>query len=163
MKGKFDEAIGHFHQAIRFKPKYASAHSNLGNALAVQHKLEEAIRSMKYHCDSSPTMLRRTIILGMPWRSRKRLAEATVHYVRAIKLNSENPEAHFNLGNALARQGKDDEPQPIIGKHSPAAGLFGSAKPVKGSDWKMTLSSVTWHEPRAWLPSVRIRTTPEAH
>ena len=33
MKGKLDEAIPHFHAAIRSKPDYASAHSNLGNAL----------------------------------------------------------------------------------------------------------------------------------
>ena len=40
MKGQLDEAIEHFHKAIRYKPDYASAHSNLGNALAVQHKLD---------------------------------------------------------------------------------------------------------------------------
>src|SRR5256885_4874505 len=33
----------YFHAAIRYKPNYASAHSNLGNALAVQHKVADAI------------------------------------------------------------------------------------------------------------------------
>ena len=42
-QGKLDEAIAAYREAIRLKPDYAEAHSNLGIALAGQGKLDEAI------------------------------------------------------------------------------------------------------------------------
>ncbi len=35
--------------------------------------------------------------------------EATEHYRQALRLNTDNPEAHFNLALALLSQGKRDE------------------------------------------------------
>ena len=42
-QGKLDEAIADYREAIRLKPDYLEAHSNLGVALASQGKPEEAI------------------------------------------------------------------------------------------------------------------------
>jgi Tfp pilus assembly protein PilF len=38
-KGKIDEAIVHFREALRIRPDYATAHNNLKKALAAQGKL----------------------------------------------------------------------------------------------------------------------------
>ena len=42
-RGKLDEAIAEYREAIRLKPDYADAHYNLGIALATRGKLDEAI------------------------------------------------------------------------------------------------------------------------
>ena len=42
-KGKVDEAIGHFHDAMRINPRYAKAHNNLGTALIHKGKVKKAI------------------------------------------------------------------------------------------------------------------------
>ncbi|HUI08403.1 MAG TPA: tetratricopeptide repeat protein, partial [Verrucomicrobiae bacterium] len=42
--GRFQEAIGHFEQALRLKPDYADAHSNLGTALLQEGDLQGAIK-----------------------------------------------------------------------------------------------------------------------
>ena len=44
--GQLDEAIAAYRQAIRLKPDYAEAHSNLGNALKDMGQLDEAIASL---------------------------------------------------------------------------------------------------------------------
>jgi len=38
-----------------------------------------------------------------------KLDDAISHYQQALRLNTDNPEAHFNLGMALGRQGKKEE------------------------------------------------------
>jgi tetratricopeptide (TPR) repeat protein len=47
MKGQPDEAIRHFQEAIRLKPDYAEAHSNLGTAFYQQGRTGEAIREFQ--------------------------------------------------------------------------------------------------------------------
>jgi len=42
-KGKVDEAIDHFHDAMRINPRYAKAHNNLGTALIHKGKVKKAI------------------------------------------------------------------------------------------------------------------------
>jgi tetratricopeptide (TPR) repeat protein len=43
-QNQFDDAVGHFRQAIRLTPAFAEAHGNLATALQIQGKLEEAIQ-----------------------------------------------------------------------------------------------------------------------
>ena len=42
-KGRVDEAIGHFHNAMRINPRFAEVHNNLGIILIRKGKLEEAV------------------------------------------------------------------------------------------------------------------------
>ena len=46
-QGKLQEAVASFDRAIRLKPDYAEAHSNLGNALTALGRLEEAVTSYR--------------------------------------------------------------------------------------------------------------------
>ena len=41
----FDAAMASYQQALRLKPNYPEAHSNLGNALQEQGRLDEAVAS----------------------------------------------------------------------------------------------------------------------
>jgi tetratricopeptide (TPR) repeat protein len=42
-KGRLDEAVAEYRQAIAFDPKNVPAHTNLGNVLADKGRLEEAV------------------------------------------------------------------------------------------------------------------------
>ena len=44
-QGELTEAVACYQQALRLKPDYAEAHSNLGVALTEQGKLTEAVAS----------------------------------------------------------------------------------------------------------------------
>ncbi len=42
-KGRFQEAINHYYEALRIKPEFAEAHNNLGLAFTVRGNLKKAI------------------------------------------------------------------------------------------------------------------------
>ena len=46
-QGKLDEAVSHYHRAIKAKPDYADAYFNLGVALQRQGKNDEALRAVQ--------------------------------------------------------------------------------------------------------------------
>jgi tetratricopeptide (TPR) repeat protein len=46
-KGQIDEGISKYHEAIRLKPDYAEAHSNLGLALVSKGQIDGAIRAFQ--------------------------------------------------------------------------------------------------------------------
>jgi len=46
-QGRTDEAIEHFHEALRIKPDFERAHYNLGIALLEQGKIDEAIAQFR--------------------------------------------------------------------------------------------------------------------
>jgi tetratricopeptide (TPR) repeat protein len=43
MPGRLEEAIAHYEEAVRLKPDYAEAHSNLGNALGSLGRTRDAV------------------------------------------------------------------------------------------------------------------------
>jgi tetratricopeptide (TPR) repeat protein/SAM-dependent methyltransferase len=54
--------------------------------------------------------------LALALASERRLADATVHYRRAVALKPDYAEAHMNLGNALTEQGLLDQAIPCYGR-----------------------------------------------
>ena len=54
--GKLDEAVAAYRQAIRIKPDYAEAHSNLGNALKERGNLDEAVAAYRQAIASNRTL-----------------------------------------------------------------------------------------------------------
>ena len=45
--GRTDEAITHYHQALRIKPDYVDAHYNLGIAYVNTGKIDEAVQQFR--------------------------------------------------------------------------------------------------------------------
>ena len=52
VQGELDEAIACFRQVLRARPDMAAAHGNLGAALQLQGKLQEAVAEISYHATS---------------------------------------------------------------------------------------------------------------
>jgi Flp pilus assembly protein TadD len=108
-RGRFEEAIGHFSEALRIKPDYAVAHNNLGNVLASQGKIGEAVVHYSHALRIDPDHAKAHNNLGLALASQGKPEEAMGHFSEALRITPDDAEAHNVLGNALTRQGKIEE------------------------------------------------------
>ena len=72
-------------------------------------KLEEAEAKVKELLSESPNEIAILNILGIIQDAKKEYEEAIKTYKKALDLNTDVPETHFNLGSLLHRQGKNEE------------------------------------------------------
>jgi protein O-mannosyl-transferase len=108
-QGHIDEAIALYRKAIERKMKYSSPlHVGLGTLLLEQGKIEEAIYEFDYAVKLKPdatTFNNLGVALGLKGRT----DEAMENHKKAIRLDPNNAEAHYNLGNILLSQRKNKE------------------------------------------------------
>ena len=110
--GRLNDAITHFEEALRLKPDFAEAHSNLGSALAaVPGRLDEAIAQYEEALRLQPDLAEAHNNLGNALsRTPGRLNQAIAQFQEALRLDPDYAEAHNNLGNAWMRvPGRLDE------------------------------------------------------
>ena len=107
--GRIDEAIGHYHEALRLKPDVVEAHNNLGIALSESGHVTEGIKEYKEGLRVNPRSPEAHYNLGNGLRSLGRPAEAVEEYKLALQYRPAYPEAHNNLGLALEDLGKPAE------------------------------------------------------
>jgi protein O-GlcNAc transferase len=106
--GQHEVAIDLIGRAIAIDRKVAAYHSNLGNALKAQGRLDEAGACYRRALGLKPgdTVARNN--LGTVLKALGRLDEAVACYERVLALKPEDAEVHNNLGNALLDQGRFD-------------------------------------------------------
>ena len=85
------------------------AHNNLGNALATQGKMVEAIQHYEQAIQLEPDHAEAFNNLGNALTSQGKVVEAIQNYEQALHFKPDSANAHNNLGNALATQGKTAE------------------------------------------------------
>ncbi len=85
------------------------AHKNLGAALTVQGKLEEAIVHYSKALSIKPNYAEAYNKLGLALAAQGKLNEAVANYSKALSIKPDYAKAHNNLGLALAKQGKMEE------------------------------------------------------
>ncbi len=108
-KGRLDEALGHYRQALRLNPGDVEVHNNLGFALQAQGRLDEAIHHFHQALQVEPDFAEALYNLGNVLQSQGKLNEAISRYRRALQARPSYAEAHGNLGFALQSLGKLDE------------------------------------------------------
>ena len=111
-QGRLDEAISHYHEAIRITNDYSEAHNNLGVALAAQGKLEEAVSQYREAIRLKDHYVDPHNNLGNALAAQGKLEEAVSDYREAVRLDPNNSKSHYNLGAALTAQGKLEEAIP---------------------------------------------------
>jgi tetratricopeptide (TPR) repeat protein len=108
-RGRPDEAIKHYKEALRLNPDFEPPNINLGLALLSQGKFDECIDYYQEVLRVNPDYARVHNNLGaVLWRLGK-IKEATVHFRKAVLLKPDYAEAHNSLGAALVSIGKNEK------------------------------------------------------
>ena len=108
-RGKADEAIAHYQQAIQLRPSYAEAHYNLARLLAQKGQLDDAVTHYEKALEINPADAEAQNNLGVTLFGSGRVDEAIVHYQKALTIRPDYAEASCNLANALLFNGNLDE------------------------------------------------------
>jgi protein O-mannosyl-transferase len=108
-QGRLDEAIEHYHQAIRLDPNAWDALNDLGAALVSQGRFEEGIECYRRALQIDPTRFAVQNNLGHALAGEGRFEEAIECYRQALRLNPNYSDALNNLGVALTSRGRLDE------------------------------------------------------
>lgn len=118
-EGKPDAAIQAYRQAIVWQEQNpqlsAQPYVNLGNLLAEQGRLQEAISPLEKAVTLAPNDAYCRITLGVFYRKNGDMEKALRELVRATELEPDNAKAHYQLGrvykelNDLARAKKEFE------------------------------------------------------
>ncbi|MHB8954089.1 MAG: tetratricopeptide repeat protein [Pirellulaceae bacterium] len=103
------ERVSFHRAALAVRPQSTAALHNLGHALSVQGKLDEAIAYYHKAIDLDPNFAKAYNNLGYALKDQGKLDEAIACYRKAIELNPKAPFARYGLGNVLENQGKRDE------------------------------------------------------
>jgi tetratricopeptide (TPR) repeat protein len=108
-RGRSQEAIAEFQQALRIRPNYSEAHNSLGLALSARGRLEEAMDHFREALRIHPGLAPAHNNLGIALDRRGRFEEAIAHYGEALRIDPLSPDVHGNLGIALERSGRTQE------------------------------------------------------
>ncbi|MDM8525127.1 tetratricopeptide repeat protein [Desulfococcaceae bacterium HSG8] len=96
-KGRHDQAVAHYTEAIRLNPRFAKAYNNMAIALEEQGKTDEAIRYYSQALRINPGLAKTHNNLGYAFEKQGRTDEAMKHYTKALELNPEYAEVRINL------------------------------------------------------------------
>lgn len=105
-EGKFEEAMGHFIQAVQIKPFFSEAHNNLGMVMAERGILDGAREHYQKALIYKPNNERAHNNLGIALAREGRLDDAMKHFREALNIKPDYADASHNMGSALARQGR---------------------------------------------------------
>ena len=117
-EARFDDAITACREAIRLRPDYAGAYTNLGIALvAQQHRPGEAIAALREAIRLDPGDASAHFALGNALRKspafdkpdERKFDEVVREYREAARLDPSSADAPFALGQLLSRLGRLDE------------------------------------------------------
>jgi Tfp pilus assembly protein PilF len=103
--GYWRNSIELYQHAIKVTRDNYLAHNNLGNALLIQGKNDEAYRSYAEALRIYPDYADAHYNIGRLLDARGKQDAAIIHYGAAIKVNPRFKKAYYNLGNVLARKG----------------------------------------------------------
>jgi tetratricopeptide (TPR) repeat protein len=108
-KGRMDDAITHYEEALQIAPDYAEAHNNLGLALFQKGSVDEAMTHLQKAAQIAPHDAAAQNNLGYTLLQMGRVDEAITHCQQALQTRPDFAEARNNLGNALGQKGRVDE------------------------------------------------------
>ena len=97
-----------FKHALNTTANNFLAHDSLGNTLAQQGKIGEAIDHYSAALRIKPDYVNSHNNLGIALLQRGDVEQAITHFSAVLRYQSDSPEAHNNLGLAVARQGYVD-------------------------------------------------------
>ena len=109
VKGRVDEAISRYQQALEIVPTNARAHSYYGNALLQKGRVDEALNQYQESIKFDPSDAEVHNNLGSLLLQKGRVEDSIHQFQAALKIKPDYAEAHFNAGLALFQSGHVDE------------------------------------------------------
>jgi tetratricopeptide (TPR) repeat protein len=105
-RGRTDEAIVHYREALRLRPEFAQALGNLGQARWEAGRADEAEALFRRALHLDPGRAEVHFNLGNILASSGRVADAEAHYLTALERRRGYAAAHNNYGALLVAQGR---------------------------------------------------------
>lgn len=105
-QGRGEEALRHFHEALRIRPDHPQTHSNIGLVHAAAGRHAEAERAYLEAHRLVPTEPIPLLNLGSLYLATGRPGEAEAAYRRALALEALLADAHYNLGLIYSADGR---------------------------------------------------------
>ena len=112
-RGKPDEAVVHYREAIRLYPPFPEAYNSLGHALMKKGQLDEAIAHIRKALELKPDYVaakyQLAFTLGAASAKQGKWEESINSYRVALEIRPNDPIAHNNLATSLIQAGKREE------------------------------------------------------
>ena len=138
-KGKYEEAIKHYDQAIDINPQSVNAYNNRGNAKRALGRHRDAIADYDQAIDINPQSANAYNNRGNAKCALGRHHDAIADYDQVISINSQYAEAYNNRGNAKCALGRHhdaiadyDQAISINSQYAEAYSNRGNAKRILG-------------------------------
>ena len=96
-KDNLDDAIKHYHTALKIKPDYLEAYYNLGNALARKGDAKTAIYNYQKALQLNPDFFKSYYNIARILYNQGKISEAIYNYQKALSINNETPQTLYNL------------------------------------------------------------------
>ncbi len=106
---RYEEAIGHFKEALRIRPKSAEVYSNLGGALGRAGRAEEEIECYRKALELKGDFAVGHYNLAAALSRQGKRDEAIAEYRKALELQPDYTDALSNLGFELAEKGEYEQ------------------------------------------------------
>jgi tetratricopeptide (TPR) repeat protein len=100
--GNASRAVPHFAASAALQPSVAAAQFNLGTALTMAGRLDDAGSAFEKALAMRPEYSQARNNLGRVRLEQRRIDEALSHFREAVRLDPQNPQAWFNLSEAHA-------------------------------------------------------------
>lgn len=107
--GERDEAIRHLDEAVRVRPDFALALSDLGRLHFLNGDVERAVSLFDRAIAANPALPQAHHNLGTVLLAQRNREEAEARFRRALEEWPEFAEAHYGLGEALEARGKSED------------------------------------------------------
>ena len=104
--GRAAAAVHHFSASLALKPESASAHYNLGTALSIARRPEEAATEYRKALQIDPEYAKAHNNFGSVLMSQGRFADAIREYREVVRLQPDVPNGFANLASAYAADGQ---------------------------------------------------------
>ncbi len=108
-KGKLDDAIAQYQEALLIKPDEAESHNNLGNALLQKGRVDDAITHYEQALQFKPGEAEMHYNLANAFLQKGSVDDAITQYQETLEIKPGHAAAHVNLGNAFLQKGKVDD------------------------------------------------------
>jgi Flp pilus assembly protein TadD len=105
-RGDLGGAVAQMRETVRIRPRFALAHSELGELLARSGRPEEALPELRTAVGLRPDLAEAYMRLGSVLGALGRNDEAAAAFSEGIRLQPENGDARYNFGIVLAQAGK---------------------------------------------------------